>query len=62
MQYQQDIRVLAQFAAERVTQLRRLAGPMDRPGRPLRRWVGEQLVHLGVWVGAEPTLRPVVAR
>lgn len=62
MQYQQDIHVLSQLAAERVTQLREMAGLGHLPPRPLRRWIGQQLVRLGAWVAAEPTLRPVVAR
>jgi len=55
---QQDIQVLSQFAAERVTQLRRIASMGDFPSQPLRRSIGEQLMRLGAWVAAEPTLRP----
>ena len=62
MQSLQDIHVLNQFAAERAAQLRRMALRGDYPRRPLRRWLGEQLMRLGAWVAAEPTLRPIPAR
>lgn len=56
-----DIHVLSQFAAERVTHLRRTVVQRDLPRRALRRRLGEQLVRLA-WVAAEPVLRPVAAR
>jgi hypothetical protein len=30
--------------------------------RPVRRWIGRQLVRLGAWMAAEPAMRPAQAR
>ena len=30
--------------------------------RPVRRWIGRQLVRLGAWMAAEPAMRPARAR
>ena len=62
MQNLQDIHVLSQFAAERVTLLRQTAILGRLPRRRMRRWLGEQLVRLGAWVAAEPAMRPITAR
>ena len=32
------------------------------PRRPVRRWIGRQLVGLGTRLAGEPTMRPVRAR
>ena len=37
-----------------------VAGP--HPRRPVRRWVGRQLVSFGTRLAGEPTMRPVRAR
>ena len=64
MQSLQNVHVLRQMASEREAQLRRTSLPVarDRSRRPVRRWVGRQLVRLGAWVAAEPTMRPARAR
>ena len=58
----QSIRVLSQFVAERQAELRIAAGAWDGNDvpRPLRRWLGSQLVRVGAWVAREPavTLAP----
>ena len=56
----QSIRVLSQFVAERQAELRIAAGGWDDAPRPLRRWLGSQLVRVGTWVAREPavTLAP----
>ena len=33
-----------------------------RDERPVRRWVGRQLVRAGAWLANDPTMRPVRAR
>jgi hypothetical protein len=30
--------------------------------RPVRRWIGRQLVRFGAWMAAEPAMRPARAR
>jgi hypothetical protein len=45
----------------RVAQLRReihARGERSRDGRPVRRWVGRQLVRAGEKLAADPTMRP----
>ena len=53
-----SIRVLSQLVAERQAQLR--AAAFARGGndghRPLRRWLGSQLVRVGTWVAREPAI------
>lgn len=59
MQNMQNAYVLRQLAAEREAQLRRatvLREP-DHSRAGVRRRLGESLVRLGAWVGAEPSLR-----
>jgi len=34
----------------------------DHSRRPVRRWIGGQLVRLGAWVAAEPRMLPAQAR
>ncbi len=45
---------------ERVTQLRRAFHPAHASvlRRPLRRWVGRQMVRIGVHLAADPSLKP----
>jgi hypothetical protein len=51
--------------------MERRRAPMRRTGllvterklrRPVRRWIGRQLVRLGAWMAAEPAMRPARAR
>jgi hypothetical protein len=52
---------LADHHEDRVTQLRReIHAPGRRPAseRPVRRWVGRQLVRAGERLAADPSLRP----
>jgi hypothetical protein len=59
----QNVDVLRQLATEREAQLRRTSLQVGRDhSRPVRRWVGRQLVRFGAWVAAEPTMRPARAR
>lgn len=51
---------LAEHHEIRVAQLRReIHGRKPAPERPLRRWVGRQLVRVGTRLAADPSLRPV---
>lgn len=56
--------VLRQMAQEREAMLR--ATPLlvgrDRGRRPLRRWLGRQLVRTGSWLANEQPMRPAGAR
>jgi hypothetical protein len=60
----QNVHVLRQMAKEREAELRRttLLVGRERSGRPVRRWVGLQLVRTGVWLANDPTMRPARAR
>lgn len=51
-------------ARERQARLRRtsLLVRRERRSRPMRRWVGRQLVRAGAWLANDPTMRPVRAR
>lgn len=52
-------------ASEREARLRRtrlLTGRERAQSRPIRRWVGRQLVRTGTWLANDPTMRPVRAR
>jgi hypothetical protein len=51
-------------ARERGATLRRTRLPTGRlrDERPVRRWVGRQLVRAGAWLANDPTMRPVRAR
>jgi hypothetical protein len=45
----------------RVSQLRRELHPIGAPGsagRPVRRWVGRELVRIGARLAADPSLKP----
>jgi hypothetical protein len=59
-----DLRAALLFAEERQRRLRRTHLPMgeEHASRPVRRWIGRQLVRLGAWMAAEPTMRPARAR
>jgi hypothetical protein len=60
-----DLRVVLSLVEERQARLRRtsLLVSAPHPGRrPVRRWIGRQLVRLGAWVASEPTMRPARAR
>jgi hypothetical protein len=57
-------RIALAIADERRERVRRtyllVAGPESR--RPVRRWVGRQLVSFGTRLAGEPTMRPARAR
>jgi hypothetical protein len=62
-----DVRVVLSLIEERESRLRRASLPPDereRAGgrRPVRRWIGRQLVRFGTRLAGEPTMRPVRAR
>jgi len=64
VQSMQNITVLGRLVTDREAQLRR-AGSLWRAHRSthhVRRWFGFQLVRLGAWVAAEPTMRPLAVR
>ena len=52
------------YERERRATLRRtrLLVGRERSERPMRRWVGRQLVRAGAWLANDPTMRPVRAR
>ncbi len=52
------------YERERRATLRRtrLLVGRQRSERPMRRWVGRQLVRAGAWLANDPTMRPVRAR
>ncbi len=55
----QNTHVLRQLATEREAQLRRRTVLSGRERSTfIRRRIGEELVRLGAWLAAEPTLRP----
>ncbi|HEX2883734.1 MAG TPA: hypothetical protein VHQ42_04100 [Candidatus Limnocylindria bacterium] len=64
MQSVQNVHVLRQLAKEREAELRRttLLVGVGHQRRPLRRWIGRQLVRTGTWLANDPTMRPVRAR
>ena len=64
VQSMQNIKILSQLATDREAQLRRAGsvGGADRSSRHVRRWLGFQLVRLGAWVAAEPTMRPLAVQ
>ena len=67
MQSNLDVRVVLSLIEERESRLRRTSLPDDgvehpRHRRPVRRWIGRQLVRFGTWLAADPTMRPVRAR
>ena len=59
-----DVRVVLGLIEERESRLRRtslhIRGP-EHARRPMRRWVGRQLVRVGTKLAGEPTMRPVRA-
>jgi hypothetical protein len=57
----QNINMLERLVIERQAGLQRLTLPMGHLGHPLRRWFGGQLIRLGSWIGAEPTVRPTAS-
>jgi hypothetical protein len=59
-----DIRAVLSLVEERQERLRRtnLLVNEPTPRRPVRRWIGRQLVALGSRLANEPTMRPVRAR
>lgn len=59
-----DLRIVLSLVEERQERLRRtnlLVSERHESRRPVRRWIGRQLVRLGAWVAAEP-MRPARAR
>ena len=60
----QNLHVLRQMAREREASLRRttLLVGRDRSRRPVRRWLGRQLVRTGTWLASEQPMRPAGAR
>ena len=64
MQSNLDVRVVLGLIEEREARLRRtnlLVSEPNAPRRPVRRWIGRQLVRLGSRLAGEPTMRPVRA-
>ena len=59
-----DLRVALALMERRREPLRRtgLLVTEHDTRRPVRRWIGRQLVRLGAWVAAEPAMRPARAR
>jgi hypothetical protein len=61
-----DVRVVLGLIAEREERLRRTSLPVDDHDhlrrRPVRRWVGRQLVRVGSRLAGEPPMRPARAR
>jgi hypothetical protein len=60
-----DTRVVLSLIEEREARLRRTNLLVSEPHagrRPVRRWIGRQLMRLGSRLAGEPTMRPVRAR
>lgn len=61
-----DVRVVLSMIEERESRLRRTSLPIDDHDRvthrPVRRWIGRQLVRFGTRLAAEHTMRPARAR
>jgi hypothetical protein len=60
-----DVRVVLALVEEREARLRRtnlLPGEPHTHRRPVRRWIGRQLVRFGSRLAGEPTMRPARAR
>jgi len=60
-----DVRVVLSLIEEREARLRRTNLLVSEPHiarRPVRRWIGRQLVRLGSRLAGEPTMRPARAR
>jgi hypothetical protein len=60
-----DLRVVLPMIEEREERLRRtnlLVIEPHVPRRPVRRWIGRQLVRFGSRLAGEPSMRPVRAR
>jgi hypothetical protein len=59
-----DLRVALALMERRRESLRRtdLLASDREMRRPVRRWIGRQLVRLGAWMAAEPAMRPARAR
>jgi hypothetical protein len=59
-----NYRLTLAIADERRERARRTHLPVaePHPRRPVRRWLGRQLVSIGTRLAGEPTMRPVRAR
>ena len=59
-----DLRVVLSLVEERQQRLRRtpLLVSEHTPRRPVRRWIGRQLVRIGARLANEPSMRPARAR
>lgn len=64
MQSINDVHVLSRLAMDREAQLRRSTthAAAHVSARISRQWLGRQLVRLGAWLAADPTLRRIGAR
>ena len=65
MQSNFDVRVVLGLIEEREARLRRtnlLVGEPHAGRRPVRRWIGRQLVRFGTRLAGERPMRPVRAR
>ena len=66
MQSNLDVRVVLSLIEEREARLRRTSLPIheqDYAGRrPVRRWIGRNLVRIGARLAGDPTMRPARAR
>ncbi len=60
----QNVHVVRLMAREREASLRRtsLLVRRGRTDRPVRRWLGRQLVRTGTWLANEQPMRPARAR
>jgi hypothetical protein len=60
-----DVRVVLSFIEEREARLRGTNLLVSEPHavrRPVRRWIGRQLVRIGARLANEPSMRPARAR
>jgi hypothetical protein len=64
MQPLQNLDVASLLAREHETLLTRpIHHITDRPtSRPVRRWIGRQLVRTGLWLATDLAMRPAAAR
>ena len=63
MHYLESVEMTLLFAREREASLRRiiLIRPTSRSHRPVRRWLGRQLVRTGTWLEDRQPMRPARA-
>lgn len=55
-----DVRDVQGAHEDRATQLRdQIHSARRRSERPLRRWIGHQLMRVGARLASEPTLKPI---